>query len=203
MRKMEVRSKAVTTMIGFVIAVLVVFSKEAVLQTRAAQTPQVTNLEVTASTDDIGVIARCSYQNYIEQSGYEMKLYLYRIESGGGIIESQKELSYAVQGSDNTQSKQVSDGIYQASVTIDDGIEIRQINSLNYYQVSRNGDDYIIIEIAGSDEKEQLEQKNDNKEKSNSCSSHVCDYFLIEPATPEKDAVQAYQCIDCGTVLEL
>lgn len=193
MRKISAEGKLSAAIMGFMIAVSVVFSKETILQVKAAEKLSVTNLEVVAVPDSAGVASRCHYQNYTDQSGCEMRLYLYRVEDGKEIVESQKPLSFATQGYDSTQPKQVPDGIYRASVTIDDGIEIRQVNSLNFYQVGWNGSSYSVTEIMGGKE---------NQRNPNSCSHNVCDYFLTRYATPEKDAIQAYQCINCGAVLE-
>ncbi len=202
MRKTSAKSKFSAVVMGFMAAVLVIFSKETILQVKAAEDMLVTNLEVAAAPDAAGVMAGCHYQNYTDQSGCEMRLYLYRVEGGKEIVESQTPLSFATQGYDCTQPKQVPDGIYRASVTIDDGIEIRQVNSLNFYQVGWNGNVYIVTEITGGKGKEQSEPEKEDQRKSDSCGHYACDYFLIGPATSEKDAVQAYQCIDCGAVLE-
>lgn len=201
MKRTGIKSRYSIVIVGFVIAIFMMFSKGMLLQLKAEEELLITNLEV-AVIGNKGVVARCSYQNYTDQTGCEVRLYLYRIENGREIVESQISLSFATQGCDSTQLKYVPDGVYRASVTMDDGIQIRQINSLNCYQVSRRGENYIITEIAGDQAKGQLEQENEVSENLNYCSHHECDYFLIEPATPEKDAVQAYQCTDCGAVLE-
>ena len=157
MKRTGIKSRYSIVIVGFVIAIFMMFSKGMLLQLKAKEELLITNLEV-AVIGNKGVVARCSYQNYTDQTGCEVRLYLYRIEIGRKF--------------------------------------------LNLYPVSRRGENYIITEIAGDQAKGQLEQENEVSENLNYCSHHECDYFLIEPATPEKDAVQAYQCTDCGAVLE-
>ena len=202
MRKSEAGRRLSAAVAGFAIIILMAFSKKAVLSVKAAETPVVTKLEVAVSEDGSGVIAGCSYQNYTEQSGCEMRLYLYRLENGKESVESQKTIAYAEQGKDSTPSRQVEDGVYQASVTIDDGVAIRQINSSNYYRVSKSEGSYTVTEETGREELIQLEAENDQQKKAGSSCCHECEYILIEQATPIKDAVQAYQCIKCGAVFE-
>lgn len=66
-----------------------------------------------------------------------MRLYLYRVENGGAVIETQKMLAYAEQGSGSTEVRQVPEGVYRASVTMDYGGDIKQINSQYYYKVTQ------------------------------------------------------------------
>lgn len=200
MRRTGMKRRLSAAIMGGIVLVLTIFSKETVLLIKAETKLSVMNLEVVA--DKTGVMARCSFQNYVSQNGCEVRLYLYRIENDKEIVESQKVLSFAAQGCDITQPRHVPEGVYRASVTIDDGMQIRQINSLNYYQVSRKGEDYIITEIEDNEEKRQSEQESGERKKLDSCCHYKCDYFLKESATPEKNAVQAYQCTDCGAVLE-
>ena len=95
MRKTSTKSKFLAAVMGFIAAVLVIFSKETILQVKAAEDMLVTNLEVAAAPDGAGVMASCHYQNYTDQSGCEMRLYLYRVEGGKEIVESQTPLSFA------------------------------------------------------------------------------------------------------------
>ena len=187
---------------GIITMVAVAASKETSLKAQAAELPVVKDVEVAASPDNTGVIARCSYQNYTDQSGCEMRLYLYKIENGRESIESQKALAYAEQGNDSTQSRQVDDGMYRASVTIDDGVDIRQINSSKYYWVSRIEGSYIVTEETDSENFAQMESEAEQQGESDTYCSHACEYVLLEQATPVKDAVQAYQCTKCSTVFE-
>ena len=168
------------------------------IKAQAAVEPVVTQLEVAVSSDNSGIVARCSYQNYTDKSGYEMKLYLYRIESDGEFIESQKELAYGDAGNGSTEPKQVKEGSYRASVTIDDGIGMKQINSETHYQVRWIDGNYIL-----TNENKQEEEIRDfsGTGKESSC-SHIFEFFLVQQATPVKDAVQAYQCEKCGMVID-
>ena len=200
MRKPKL-SRKLLTIIWVSVVVLAVCSKKTTLLVKAAQEPIVTKLEIAASADGAGIVAKCSYQNYTAQSGYEIRLYLYKLENDMEFVESQKALTYAEQGSDSTQPMQVEEGVYRASVTIDDGIEIIQINSLNYYRVSRNEESYVVVEENGKREQEQQIQ-NEEPNQGNCFCIHECEYILIEQATPIKDAIQAYQCIKCGSVFD-
>ena len=184
------------------IGIMAVIVKAAALNVQAAEMLEITSLAVAASEDGTGVIAKCSYQNYTDQSGCEVRLYLYKIEDGAESVESQKTLAYAERGSDSTQPRQVEEGVYRASVTIDNGTEIRQVNSSNYYRVSQIEGNYVVTEEADRNELIQEELENENQKETGSSCSHVCEYILIEEATPVKDALQAYQCIRCGVVLE-
>lgn len=202
MRKLRSGRRLSAAIVGIVIIILAVFSEETALMVKAAETPVITDLEVAVSEDGSGVLARCSYQNYTEQSGCEMRLYLYKIKDGAALVESQKTLAYADQGSGSTQPKQVDEGIYQASVTIDDGAAVSQVNSLNYYRVSGSGGSYVVTEESNGKGLVQLDSETDQQKQKDASCSHECEYILIEQATPIKDAVQAYQCIKCGAVLE-
>lgn len=166
----------------------------------AAGEPKVTQLEVAVSSDNSGIVARCSYQNYTDQSGCEMKLYLYRVESDGEYIESQKELVYADTGSESTAPKQVKTGVYRASVTIDDGIEMKQINSESYYRVSQTDGNYVVEKEKANEQKECTDDF--EKTGENSLCSHIYEYFPVRQATPLRDAVQALQCTKCGMVID-
>lgn len=202
MRRSEASRRLSAAVVGIAIIMSVAFSQETALRVKAAGMPGVTNLEVAVSEDGSGVIAECSYQNYTEQSGCEMRLYLYKLENGKETVESQKTIAYAEQGKDSTPPKQVENGVYQASVTIDDGVTIRQINSTNYYRVSKSEGNYIVTVEAGREELIQLAPENDRQKKVDFSCRHECEYILIEQATPIKDAVQAYQCMKCGAVFE-
>lgn len=181
---------------------MAVIMKAAVLNVQAAESLVITSLEVAVSEDGAGVIAKCSYQNYTAQSGYEVRLYLYKIENGVESVQSQKILAYAQRGDDRTQPGQVDEGVYRASVTTDDGEEIRQIHSSSYYQVSRVDGNYVVTEETDKLELVQEEQESNNHKEADSSCSHVCEYILLEEATPAKDALQARQCIRCGEILE-
>lgn len=200
MGKIKSGRQLLVVIMGIAIWLTGVSSPKAVLKAWAAELPNVTGLEVAAAEDGMGVIARCSYQNYTDQSGCEMKLYLYRIEDAGEIIEAEKILPYADQRNASTDSIQVPEGLYKASVSIDDGVDIKQINSQNYYRVKQNSGNYEVIE---NSESESVVQANDylDWEINLSC-SHECEYVLEQEATPMRDAIQAYQCIRCGVVLE-
>ncbi len=196
MRKTGLGRKLLTAVTGIIMVMEVLTGTT--ISTQAAIEPVVTQLEVAVSSDNSGIVARCSYQNYTDKSGYEMKLYLYRIESDGEFIESQKELAYGDAGNGSTEPKRVNEGVYRASVTIDDGMEMKQINSENHYRVSQIDGNYIV-----AIENEQKENINDFSEMGNSSScSHVYEYFPVQQATPVRDAVQAYQCTKCGIVID-
>lgn len=205
MRRSRSGRRLSAAVMGAAIIMLGVFSKGTALLAKASEKPVITNLEVASSEDSAGVIARCSYQNYTEQSGCEMRLYLYKMENGGDVVLSHKALDYAVEGSSSTPSEEVDEGRYRASVTIDDGISIRQVNSSSYYYVSRSEGSYIVTEEKVEKEEKELmqpEEENGHQIETDSSCIHMCEYILIEQATPEKDALQAYQCSKCGAVFE-
>ncbi len=196
MKKERAGRRLLTVVTGIIIAMEVLTG--ATIKAQAAGEPVVTQLEVAVASDNSGIVARCSYQNYTDQSGCKMKLYLYKIAADGEFIESQKELTYADEGSESTEPKWVNEGVYRASVTIDDGMEMKQINSENHYRVSQIDGNYIV-----AIENEQKENISDFSEMGNSSScSHVYEYFPVQQATPVRDAVQAYQCTKCGMVID-
>lgn len=198
MKKAGLGRRLLTAVTGIIIFVEVLAGTT--IKVHAAGEPKVTQLEVAVSSDNSGIVARCSYQNYTDQSGCEMKLYLYRVESDGEFIESQKELVYADTGSESTEPRQVKEGMYRASVMIDTGIEMKQINSESYYRVSQTDGNYVVAKEKASEPKECMDDFEETGEKF-SC-SHVYEYILVQQATPVRDAVQALQCTKCGMVID-
>lgn len=198
MKKAGLGRRLLTVVTGIIMIIEVFIGTT--IKVRAIGEPKVTQLEVAVSSDNAGIVAKCSYQNYTVQSGCEMKLYLYRVESDGESIESQKELVYADAGSGSTEPKQVKAGVYRASVMIDDGIEMKQINSEYHYRVSQIDGNYIVTR-ENVNEQEELADTSGEMDGKSSC-SHVYEYILVQQATPVRDAVQALQCTKCGMVID-
>lgn len=198
MKKMKLARKLLAVLAGTGIWVMGLASPMAMGRAQAAEPPVVTKLKV--ETDGTGIAANCDYENYTDQSGCEMRLYLYKVENSGEIVIAHKMLAYAAHGSISTDAAQAAEGVYRAGVSIDYGAYVKQINSQNYYRVILVDGNYEVKEeIAGGPvmgENNQWEAGLDF-----SC-SHSCENVLIYPATPDKDAMEAYQCINCGAVLE-
>ena len=231
MKKMKFSGKLMAAIWGIIISFMGICLPETTLKVQAAELPVITGLEVAATDEGTGIVARCSYQNYTEQSGCEMRLYLYKIDSSEAVIETQKMLSYAEQGSGNTDPRRVEEGVYCASVTMDFGTELKQVNSQNYYKVTQSGGNYEVTEevkenenqppvqedndeendaengaendTENGDEKEEevIKEKVEKIETDASC-SHVCEYVIEQEATPVRDAIQVYSCIKCGAILK-
>lgn len=184
---------------GISVLIVGLLSPRTVLQIQAAGSLTVTNLKVLATPDGMGIVAKCSYENYTDQSGCAMRLYLYRNEGGRDSIETQKILSYADQGSESTDSAQVPEGIYYASVVMDYGTELRQINSQNFFMVQMVDGEYIVTEEIMNTEKIQ---KGATQAQDYVICNHTMEYALVQEATPVRNSVLAYQCMQCKTVLE-
>ena len=165
---------------------------------QAAETPVIMELRVTASEDGAQLVAQCDYQNYDDQSGCVMTLYLYRMETNGeASIAAYKKIPYAGEGRGTAAADSVTDGIYLASVGMDYGGRVVQINSEHYYQVTQSGNKVEVTEVTDSEEGGRTDQERHGKE--DTC-IHDMDYELIRPATAERDALMAQQCILCGAV---
>lgn len=178
------------------------------LKVQAAEPPVISDLKVAKSGDEQGIVAQCSYQNYHDQSGYEMTLYLYRKEESGQMsILMRQKLPYAAVGNTSTGSYQAQEGVYFASVETRHGIEIMQTYSENYYKVKIKDGKVEVTEI--SEAPEDTSSGNRNKEsgsdkekaKAPSC-QHNLEYEMERQATVDQDSLLAYQCTICGAVID-
>lgn len=196
MKKMRLKEKLLILFIGMVFCVAQTGRGEMSLKAQAAEPIVITSLVVETTFDRQGVIAKCSYQNYSALSGCEMRLYLYRQEDSGISVIAQKALAYADQGNESINPVQVSEGIYLASVTMDYGTELRQINSRDYYRVKIVDGNYVVTE-------EPIEgQVNGEQTQYGLTCDHMMEYYITQEATPIRNSVLAYQCMRCGEVLE-
>lgn len=191
MRKEKFKRKLMAIMIGVLLFSAAILGNGKEVQ--AAAPPTIGNLTVAKTTDGNGVIAQCSYQHYSDQSGCEMRLYLYKIENDTTIIQTQKRLSYAEQGNESTIALQVEEGIYLAAVTMDYGTNIRQYSSEHYYKVRKVDGKYEVTEEHDGTDGQVVEAE--------AC-SHRMDYAMVKQATPTSDSVLAYECVICGAVLD-
>lgn len=167
---------------------------------QAAETPVITDLRVTVSEDGTQLIAQCDYQNYDAQSGCVMTLYLYRMATNGeAFIAAYKRIPYAGEGRGTAVADSVTDGIYLASVGMDYGGRVVQINSEHYYRVTQSGNKVEVTEVTDTEEEGRSDQ--DRQEKEDTC-IHDLAYEIIRPATVENDALMAVQCTVCGAVLD-
>lgn len=167
---------------------------------QAAEAPVITNLQVTVSEDGTQLAAWCDYQNYDEQSGCVMTLYLYRVGDGSeSFIAAYRKLSYAGEGRESAVSSDVTEGVYLASVGMDYGGRVVQINSEHYYRVIQSGNKVEAVEIP---EKETEGTSEKESHRGSDACIHDFDYEIIRPATPEEDAIMALQCSICGALSE-
>ncbi len=164
--------------------------------------PIVERLQVQMTEDQMHLQAQCSYQAYDEEKGCIMTLYLYKVEDGRVSIAADQELSYAQTGQGSTELVPAEEGIYQASVGLDYGSIIRQINSRRYYQVIRWEDRFQISEVTDPEQEETGNDTSQGEEKGmgkEGC-PHVPEAVQVQKATPVKDAVIAYECTLCGEI---
>lgn len=167
---------------------------------QAAETPVIMDLRVTASEDGTQLIAQCDYQNYDAQSGCVMTLYLYRMGTNGeASIAAYKKIPYAGEGRGTVVADSVTDGIYLASVGMDYGGRVVQINSEHYYRVTQSENKVEITEVAGAEEDGRSDQERHGKED---ICIHDLAYEIVKSATAENDALMAVQCTICGAVLD-
>lgn len=198
MKKRSFRKKlaAVTLGIGIIAGGL---WKEP-MKAYAAEEPEVTELNVAVADDGTGVIAKCNYRNYNEQSGCEITLYLYRVESSSHSVIASHVLAYADEGSVSTDSAQVSEGIYMASVTMNYKSDTKQVNSKNYFKVTQEGGSYQVTEEGSR--RTSISLDGEWISEAGTPCEHDGEYVLERQATPVEDAVQMLQCVRCGAVLE-
>lgn len=165
-----------------------------------AAEPLITELRVAASEDGTQIMAQCDYQNYDASSGCAMMLYLYRIGTENEVsIAAYKKIPYAEEGREVAVPASVTDGIYLASVGMDYNGRIIQINSKYYYRVTQSGDKLEVTEVTDA-EKNGVSDKDLHRE--DGVCIHNLDYELVRPATAERDALMAQQCILCGKVFD-
>lgn len=167
---------------------------------QAAETPLITKLQVAATEDGTQIMAQCDFQNYDDQSGCVMTLYLYRVGDENEMsIAAYKKIPYEGEGSAAAVAAPAGDGIYLASVGMDYGGRVVQINSEHYYRVAQSGDKVEISKIP--EEGQEGAPENEFHEESNTCIHEWTDE-IVRPATAERDALMAKQCTICGAVLE-
>ena len=188
------------------------------LQVQAAQPPVISDLRVSESGDGQGIVARCSYQNYSDQSGCEMTLHLFRREESGQVsILSWKSIPYAADGNLSTDVYQPQEGVYFASVGINYGSEAVQTYSQSYYRVKINDGKVEVTEIAeaagdansenqnktpGSEKTESATSKSGEEKSKGEACQHNLEYELKRQATAKQDSLLAYQCTLCGAVMD-
>lgn len=178
------------------------------LEVQAAEPPVISDLRVSESGDGQGIVAQCSYQNYNEQSGCEMTLYLYRKEEAGQIsILARQKLSYAASGNASTSAYQAQEGVYFASVGMNYGSEAVQTYSQSYYSVKIKDGKVEVMEISETDKDANTDSqdkalKSDKEESKSAACQHNLEYKLERQATPGQDGLLAYQCTICGDVVD-
>ncbi|NBJ92726.1 hypothetical protein [Parablautia muri] len=177
-------------------------------EVQAAEPPVISDLKVSESGDGQGIMAQCSYQNYNDQSGCEMTLYLYRKEETGQIsILARQKLSYAVSGTGSTSVYQAQEGVYFASVGMNYGSEAVQTYSQSYYSVKIKDGKVEVTEISETDGDENTGSQNKapksggEESKSTAC-QHNLEYKWERQATAGQDGLLAYQCTICGDVID-
>lgn len=202
--KTKMAKKILTVLAGFIMIMTEIAGDEVSLQVQAADAPVVSELKVASSDDGTGVVAQCSYQNYNDQSGCELTLYLYRAEeNGANTIVAYQTLPYAVSEIGSIDAGAVGEGTYFASVVMDYSGTINPINS-QYYKVKLADGGYIVTpekNDMSADHKNNSGNEKEQKSGKPDC-IHVWEYNIIEQATAEKDSVMAYQCAKCGQVIE-
>ncbi len=167
---------------------------------QAAKAPTITELQVGVTEDGTQIMAQCGFQNYDDKSGCVMTLYLYRVESESEMsIAAYQKISYGGEGKALAVASSASDGTYLASVGLDYGGKVVQINSEHYYRVTYSGDKVEVSKVA--DEEQSRRQENALREESHAC-VHELEDELVRPATAEQDALMAKQCMLCGAVLD-
>lgn len=211
MKKRNFVQKGWIRLMGLGIFLLGITNLNMELKARAAEIPVISDLQVIAATDGSGVAAKCSYENYNDQSGCEIRLYLYQSGTDGmHKIAAQRLLSYAVKGMENTDFVQVPEGTYFASVVMDYHGTVKQINSLYYFKVKQVDGEYIVTQEPYEDNaahwgKEKITESEESmrlEESKVPACNHVLEYILIRQATPDRDSVLAHQCSACGEVLD-
>lgn len=198
MKKRSFRKKLAAVVLGIGIIAGGLWKEP--MKAYAAEEPEVTELNVAVADDGTGVVARCNYRNYKEQSGCEITLYLYQVENSSHSVIASHVLAYADEGSASTDSAQVSEGIYMASVTMNYKADTKQVNSKNYFKVTQEGGGYQVAEEGSRRASISLDGEWISEEGM-PC-EHDCEYVLEKQATPVEDAVQILQCVKCGAVLE-
>lgn len=205
MRKTKSVKKLLTALAGLAIIIMGIVGWKMELRVQAAEPPVVSDLKVAAGDDGAGVMAQCSYQNYDDQSGCELTLYLYRAEKDGThTIVAYKTLSYAASATGSIDAVSVPEGTYFTSVVMNYSGMITQINSQYYYKVRLVDGDYVVTqENAGTaDDASSIQEYERIEESGKPDCIHVWEYSMAEPATKEKDSLLSYQCAICGEVIE-
>lgn len=198
MKKRNLRKKLAAVVLGIGIIAGGLWKEP--MKVYAVEEPEVTELNVAATDDGTGVIAKCNYRNYNEQSGCEITLYLYRVESSSHSVIASHVLAYADEGSASTDSAQVSEGIYMASVAMNYGMDMKQVNSKNYFKVTQEGGGYQVTEEGSR--RASISLDGEWISEAGMPCEHDGEYVLERQATPVEDAVQMLQCVRCGAVLE-
>lgn len=198
MKKRSFRKKLAAVILGIGIIAGGLWKEP--MKAYAAEEPKVTELKVAVADDGTGVVARCNYRNYSEQSDCEITLYLYQIENSNHSVIASHVLAYADESSASTDSVQVSEGIYMASVTLNYKFDTKQVNSKNYFKVTQEDGGYQVTEEGSWRGSTSLDGERISEARV-SC-EHEGEYVLEKQATPVEDAVQILQCVKCGAVLE-
>ena len=160
-----------------------------------------------------GVSAKCEFEGYEPDGGYSMELYLNRVHEDGAVAEIALKGIFAPDGGagmEITEDKQVEPGVYKATLVLDrtDGgmPAVDNFRNSPLYDVIRNGDSYMVLPHQEPDHRPETglqepagEERDDSGQCS--CSHSTVSYRVVEKANPEKDAVQAGECDNCGEVL--
>lgn len=200
MKKKEWKKKVLTKMAVIMLIVGMMSGGGLAIEVQAAEDLLITQLQVMASEDGTQLMAQCAYQNYDDQSGCVMTLYLYRVGAEDQMsIAAYKKIPLKGEGEETAVAVSVEDGIYLASVIMDYGERVIQINSEHYYRVIQSGDKMEITKVP-DEEQEEAPDKEWSGESS-TCRHDLTDE-VIRPATAERDALMARQCTICGAVLD-
>lgn len=200
MKKNEWKKKVLTKMTVIFLLMGILSGMGNAAKAQAAEAPLITKLQVAATQDGKQIMAQCDFKNYDDRSGCVMTLYLYRVGAESEMsIAAYKKVPYEGEGSVAAIAESVCDGVYFASVGMDYGGKVVQINSENYYRVTQSGDN---VEVSKVPDEEQIGgSKNELYGESNTCIHELAEE-LVRPATAERDALMAKQCIICGAILE-
>lgn len=200
MKKKEWKKRVLKKMAAIILVLGMVSGTGAVAEVQAAENPLVTQLQVAVSEDGAQLMAQCAYQNYDDQSGCVMTLYLYQVGAEDQMsIAAYKKISSKGEGKETAIAASAEDGIYLASVGMDYGERVIQINSEHYYRVTRSGGKVEITKVPDGGQKETPDKE--RIRESDTCRHDLADE-LVRPATAEQDALMAKQCTICGAVLD-
>ena len=200
MKKNEWKKKMLAKMAAITLILGMASGTGAAVEVQAAENPLITGLQVVASEDGTLLMAQCDYQNYDDKSGCVMTLYLYQVGTENQMsIAAYKKIPSKGEGKETAIAVSVQDGIYLASVGMDYGGRIIQINSEHYYRVTRWGNQ---VEVTQMPDEDQNSASDKEASRGRNTCIHDLEEELVRPATAECDALMAKQCTICGAVLD-